>query len=97
MEQQKSVRANLSQAELQIIERLRRQPKMRERIEHILEVANASDGPMKTADEVEGLLVDALRQLGNDTMSGWAAQAEARASLELKRDNPAALKRKKKR
>ena len=36
------------------------------------------------ADEVEELLIEQMRQLGNETMCQWASQAEERVSRELK-------------
>jgi hypothetical protein len=52
---------------------------------------------LKTADEVEELLVREIRQLGNVTMRQWATQAEERVSTELRSQDPTVLSRKKKR
>ncbi len=38
---------------------------------------------LKTADEVEGLLIQEKRQLGNTSRAEWATQAETRVSMEL--------------
>jgi len=88
---------NLSQSELNLIRRLRKQPKMMERVQRILEIANSSEGPLKTADEIEELLLEEMRRLGNDTMTEWATQAEKRVGQELQQQDPTVLKRKKKR
>jgi uncharacterized protein with PhoU and TrkA domain len=88
---------SLSQSERNLIRRLRKQPKMMERVERILEIANSSEGPLKTADEIEELLLEEMRRLGNDTMTEWATQAEERVSRELQEQDPTVLKRKKKR
>ena len=53
------------------------------RLQSILDLAHATDGPVKTAAEIEELLIQELRQLGRTTMQQWAAQAEARVSAEL--------------
>ena len=52
---------------------------------------------MKTADQIEELLIEEMRRLGNATMHGWASQAEEKAGKELQSKNPGVLKRKKKR
>ena len=57
-----------SQPEVRLIEQLRQQPEMMERLQSILELARSTDGPLKTADEVEELLIQELRQLGNTTL-----------------------------
>jgi hypothetical protein len=54
-------------------------------------------GPLKTADEVEELLIEEMRQLGSTTLHHWAIQAEARVSEELKSQDPTVQSRKKKR
>jgi hypothetical protein len=88
---------NLSQCEINLIHRLRKQPKVMERVQRILEISNSSEGPLKTADEIEELLLEEMRRLGNDTMTEWATQAEKRVGQELQQQDPTVLKRKKKR
>ena len=97
MEDKKPVSARLNAEELDLIEKLRRQPKMMERVQKILEIAQSSEGPLKTADQVEELLVEEIRRLGNATMNEWAAQAHERINDALKERDPTVLKRKKKR
>jgi hypothetical protein len=97
MEEKEKDLQNLSQSELNLIRRLRQQPKVRERVERILEIANSSEGPLKTADQIEELLLEEMRRLGNDTMTEWATQAEKRVGQELQQQDPTVLKRKKKR
>jgi hypothetical protein len=87
----------LTAPEMQLIERLRQHPEMFARMRSILDLAHAADGPLKSADEVEGLLIDALRQLGHATMSHWATQAEVRVGDELKSQDATVRSRKKKR
>jgi hypothetical protein len=80
-----------------LIEQLRQRPQMLERVQSILEIASNAEGPLKTADEVEELLIQEMRRLGNTTMNQWAAGAEERVSHELKRQDATVLSRKKKR
>jgi hypothetical protein len=83
--------------ETQIIQQLRQQPQMLARLQSILDLAHAADGPLKTADEVEALLIQELRQLGHTTLQQWATQAEARVSTELQEQDATVRRRKKKR
>ncbi len=83
--------------ETQLIQQLRQQPEMLARVQCILDLAHAADGPLKTADEVEELLIQALRQLGSTTMHQWATQAEARVGADLQAQDATVRSRKKKR
>jgi hypothetical protein len=85
-----------SQPEVQLIEQLRQQPEMMERLRSILELTRSADGRLKTADQVEELLIQELRRLGNTTLCQWAKQAEAHVSNELKAQDPTIRSRKKK-
>jgi hypothetical protein len=96
MEDKKPSKISLNAQETQLIEQLRRQPDLMERVQNILRIAQA-EGSLKTADEIEELLIQEMRRLGNDTMNQWAAHAHERVSQELQTHDPTALKRKKKR
>src|SRR3954470_4315281 len=72
--------------------RLRQQPKMMERVQRILEIANSTEGPLKTADEIEELLLEEMCRLGNETMTEWATHAEKRVGDKLKEQDPTVLK-----
>jgi hypothetical protein len=87
----------LTPAETKLVEQLRQHPEMMARVQEIMAIARNEDGPLKTADEVEELLIEQMRQLGNETMGQWASQAEERVSRELKEQDPTVLSRKKKR
>lgn len=87
----------LSAQELQLIERLREHPDLMERFQNILEISANAEGPVKSADEVEGLLIEEMRRLGNTTMGDWAVSAEKRMGEQLKQTEASARVRKKKR
>jgi len=87
----------LTAQETQLIGRLRQHPEMLARVQSILDLAHAADGPLKSADEVEELLIQELRQLGRSTMNQWATQAEVRVGDELKSQDATVRRRKKKR
>lgn len=87
----------LTPQETRFIEQLRQHPEMLARLQSILELTRAADGPLKTADEVEELLIQELRQLGSTTMHQWATQAEARVGADLQARDATVRSRKKKR
>ena len=97
MKHKKADPKTLSPQESKLIEQLRAHPELLERLESILAIASAADGPLKTADEVEELLIQELRRLGSSTMHQWAEQAEERVSTELQQEDPTVRSRKKKR
>ena len=82
MTKKKTQAAALSAQELQLIERLREHPELRERFQSILEIGANADGSVKRADQVEGLLMEELRRLGHTTMGSWAESTEQRLSKE---------------
>lgn len=86
----------ISPAELRLIERLRQHPELMERFQHILEIS-ATEGTVKKADEIEGLLVEELRRLGRVTLESWASRVEGILAEQLKARDPSAAVRKKKR
>jgi hypothetical protein len=97
MKKEKPTVPRFTAEEIRLMERLRSRPEMMERVQRILEIACNEEGPLKTADEVEELLVEEMRRLGNTTMNHWAVQAEERVMSDLKEQDPTVLSRKKKR
>ncbi len=97
MTEKKPVQSPLTSQEIQLIEQLRQNPEMMARFQSILDIAHNAEGPLKTADEVEELLIQEIRRLGNTTMNQWASQAEGRVGTELKEQDPTLRSRKKKR
>ena len=89
--------AKLSEQERQLIERLREHPELMERFRTILEITASGDGPLKRADEIEDLLIEEMRRLGNTTMGSWATRSEQTVAEQLKQEDPSAGVRKKKR
>mgnify|MGYP000948773998 CR=1 FL=1 len=85
----------ISQSEAQLIEQFRQHPEMMARVQSILDLAYNEAGPLKTADQVEELLIQELRRLGNTSMHQWATQAEERVSRELKDQDQSVRSRKK--
>jgi hypothetical protein len=97
MKEKKAVQGQLTDQEIRMIEQLRQNPEMMARLQSILDLSRNADGPLKSADEVEELLIQEVRRLGNITMNQWAAQAEERVGTELKEQDATIRSRKKKR
>ena len=96
MLKKKSVAKPLSAEELQLIEQLREHPELLNRFQTILEITRNEGTALKTADEVEGLLIEEMRRLGHAGMTQWAARAEERVSQDFKNQEPQVRSRKKK-
>jgi hypothetical protein len=96
MKDKKRGKNQYSQHETKLMEQFRQHPEIMARVQSILEIANNQEGPLKTADEVEELLIEEMRRLGGATLHHWANQAEEGVSTELKRQDPTVRSRKKK-
>ena len=97
MKRKITVAPALTPQEIHLIEQLRQHPEIKERVQSILEIVRNEEGPLKTADEVEDLLIQELRRLGSTTMHQWANLAEEQVTTELQQQDPTVLSRKKKR
>ncbi len=98
MTKPKKANSSPSAPEQRLLNQLRKNPHLMERFQRILDLAESSDGPLKTADEIEDALIEEMRRLGNETMHHWAVQAEDRVTEELKsKESGKVLSRKKKR
>jgi hypothetical protein len=96
MKKKQSAQPTLNAAELELIERLRKYPELFERVRSLLEISASAEGPLKKADEIEALLIAAVRRLGHTTMETWAGRAEQTLADELKQKDASASVRKKK-
>jgi hypothetical protein len=88
-------KSHLNAQEEQLIQRLREHPELMERFQSILELSANTEGPIKSADEVEALLIEERRRLGNTTLRDWAASAEKRLGDQLEQKDASAGVRKK--
>ena len=71
-----------------MIEQMREHPELMERFQAILGLAQCEDGPVRRADDVEDMLVEEVRQLGNTTMRAWASKTEEKVSRQFKEEHP---------
>lgn len=79
------------------MDRLKGRPDLLEQFESILNIAadEGADAPLRTADEVESLVVEATRKLGNSTITQWALSSQERAIEHCKNEHPKARLKKK--
>lgn len=73
----------LTEEEAVLVERMRCHPDLRERFEAILNVAEGGEGEVATADQVEEMLIEEVRRLGNATMRDWATGARDKLEADL--------------
>ncbi|MDP6736543.1 MAG: hypothetical protein QF732_08605 [Nitrospinaceae bacterium] len=61
-------------------------PELAQRLLKIVKLANepTESGKVRSADEVEALLVEEVRKLGNQTLSSWAQDVDMKLGKELK-------------
>lgn len=97
MQKQNRSKYSLSTQEIQLLERLRKRPTLKTQLESILEIVAQEEGSLKSADEIESLLIQELRTLGNLAMTQWARDAEGQLGQDLKTSDPSVRARKKKR
>ncbi|WP_154724382.1 hypothetical protein [Thiothrix nivea] len=70
-----------------LAQRIARHPALQERIEAILNIVESRGDDLKLADEAERQIIETLRQLGHDALSGWAEQ-RAETAVEQGRQEP---------
>jgi hypothetical protein len=85
-----------SSREKRLVAKLREHPELMERMEALLELTESGEGVLRTADEIEDLLVEEMRRIGNLAIRDWAGGAEERVAQEPGRSVPKARLRKKK-
>lgn len=81
--------------EQRLVEALREHPELLERFEAILALTDSEQGALRSADEIEELLVEEVRRLGHGAIEQWAKGAEERTARELREIHPQARLKKK--
>ena len=85
----------LSELEVKFIEGMRKRPQMGKRMEAILAMSQSVEGEIKSADEIEGMLIEEVRRLGAATMEEWAEGAEQVIGQAHQKKNPGSYSAKK--
>ena len=97
MTKKKNASEQPTKEEQRLLEQLRAHPDLLVRFKSILDITSNEGAVLKTADEVEGMLIEELRRLGQTGMNQWAGGAEERVGREFQQQTPAVRSRKKKR
>jgi hypothetical protein len=77
-----------------LLERLEKHPELKERFEMILDIVENVSGNVEKADEAERRAIEAVRQLGNEIVQGWAQRQHEKKENEC--DQKVELSRKEK-
>ncbi len=77
-----------------LLERLEKHPELKERFEMIVDIVENAAGDVEKADEAERRAIEAVRQLGNEIVQGWAQCQHQKKENEY--DQKAELSRKEK-
>ena len=85
----------ITEEENKLITRLRKRPALFARFAAIMEISDGEEGEIKSADEVEALLIEETRKLGNTSMWQWAKETEARIGVAHQKKNPGSYSGKK--
>ena len=85
-----------AESDRRLLDRLDRHPHLKERFAAILELAESEGSELRTADEIETLLVEEVRRLGAQTMTAWARRAHQRVVEEVQQKEPSSYCGKKK-
>jgi hypothetical protein len=80
--------------ERNLLERLEKHPELKERFKMILDIVENTSGDVEKADEAERRAIEAVRQLGNEIVQGWAQRQHQKKEHEC--DQKAELSRKEK-
>ena len=87
---------DLDEAERRVIEQMRGNPRLGERLLELLASARAEQLEQASADEAEERIVEQLRAVGEEAMRGWAQSAEQQAGERMRARDPRARVRSKK-
>jgi predicted signal transduction protein with EAL and GGDEF domain len=72
-----------------LLTRLHHHPRLRDRIETLLNIVDNVAGECTTADATEQAVLEEIRKLGNTALQGWADQAVPKATVAIRPQQPA--------
>jgi len=70
------------------INRLKQHPKLRERVESLLQVVENTAGDCTRADDAERHVIEELRKMGNDALHCWAEKSAQETTEALRKQQP---------
>lgn len=84
-----------TQAEIELIERLRRQPRMQKGLLPLLDLAEEVEGSMD-AHEMEETLIERIQKMGLETATSWTENVQDHESAKARESEPKLRSREKK-
>jgi hypothetical protein len=78
-----------------LLERLEKHPELKERFEMIVDIVENVSGEVEKADEAERRAIEAVRQLGNEIVHGWAQRQQQKKENECAQREKVSRKEKK--
>jgi C-terminal processing protease CtpA/Prc len=72
----------VSENEWRLVERLRKQPEIREQIEGMLEEVEDAQERVESADQVEEMFVERVREMGRLGVERWAQNKAGRSAAQ---------------
>ncbi|CAK8710541.1 hypothetical protein GKODMF_00685 [Candidatus Electrothrix gigas] len=73
----------LSQEDKELINQLNRHPDIKDRVKSIVSIANNDGDGIVTADEAESRVIEEVRRMGNEVLTGWAESRVEKAGETL--------------
>lgn len=77
-------------------QRLERNPELRERFHRLLDVIDAAAGDCVTAAQAEARVLEEIRKMGAEALTGWSERADAEAQQAVRTKHPEAVRDSKK-
>ncbi|XOF35052.1 MAG: hypothetical protein ACL93V_07120 [Candidatus Electrothrix sp. YB6] len=78
--------SSLSQEDKELLNQLNRQPNLKTRIQAILSIAGDDGDGIVKADEAESRVIEEVRRMGNEVLSGWAESRIEKSGAALPTD-----------
>jgi len=76
----------MNNQDAELIKRLNQHPKLRTRMNELLDVVENTAGDCTKADDAEQFVINELRKMGNDALSSWAETAAKEAASSLDKE-----------
>jgi len=77
-----------SELDNNFVERLNKHPRLRDRMESLLNVVENVDGKCRKAADAEQHVIDELRQMGNEVLHNWAENTALEATASRRKQEP---------
>lgn len=87
---------SLSQEDKELLNRMNRQPNLKKRIQSILSIAEDDGEGIVKADEAETRIIEEVRQMGNEVLTGWAESRAEQSEADFLVDGDSVCSGKKK-